>query len=162
MPDSHLVLIFEPNTREAPRLEEAFKQQKMSNPARVLRHVSELQSYVSGAGIYGNRDIYPTPGLLLLDFTEPVFSLNILEWLGRRGFLNQFPVIGMGSALNDNMLQLAFDLGLAGFYEKQGEFGSVAKMIAGLQWVDGWNPKFGEGEAPHLLTKEQFYRSGAA
>jgi len=144
-------LVFEPNTRDALLLEEALKQENLTFPARVLRHASELQSYLVGAGIYSNRELYPMPTLLLLDFCEGVTSTPLLEWLGNRRFLDQFAVIGMGSHMSAHVLQIAFDLGLNAYFEKREGLSALAKMISRVEWFEN-----GELQIPEatLITEE--------
>jgi len=160
--DSHFVLVLEPSHIAARQLEAAFHDCKVCNPTRVLRNVYELRSYLTGAGLYSNRELFPEPSLLLLDFNDPGAAVNQLKWLKDRQCFNRFPVIGVGNAVPSEMLQLSFDLGMNGYFEKPAEMNELARMICGLTWVDGWKLTLSDFADAHLLTREQFYRTGAA
>ena len=159
---SHFVLVLEPSTANAQALETAFNQQHVCNPTRILRNGYELRSYLNGAGQYANRELFPIPSLLLLDFSDATTAINLLEWLRDRGYLNEFPVIGVGNSATNPILQLAFDIGLNGYFEKPADLRYLAKMVCEIQWVDGREMKLSDSCDVHLLTRQQFYRMGAA
>ncbi|MDB6125466.1 MAG: response regulator receiver protein [Pedosphaera sp.] len=49
----------------------------------------ETIAYLSGTGIYGNREEYPFPDLLLLDLKMPGFTdYDVLGWLQQQSFPN--------------------------------------------------------------------------
>ena len=162
MSDSRLILLVEPSSADAISLETAFRKQHLPHPVRVLRNTYELRSYLNGAGIYADRVLFPLPSLLLLDFSEPMTAINTVEWLEQQGYLSRFAVIGIGRFASPNTLRLAFDLGLNGYFDKPSEFERLAEVISELQWVDDWGFKLGDAADTHLLTREQFYRKGAA
>ncbi len=157
MPDSRFILIYEPNIRDALFLEDTFGQLELAHPIRVVRHGSELRSYFSGAGIYANRENFPIPSLLILNLSQSLTAVNVLEWLGPLGFMDDFPVIGMGYRVGPRILQRAFDLGMSGYFEKEGDLTHLAKTISELQWMDGWRMGLSVSPDVQLLTKEQFY-----
>ena len=162
MVESHSVLVLEPSTANALSLETAFYEQQVCNPVRILRNGYELRSYLKGAGQYANREVFPIPSLLLLDFSDATTAVNLLEWLRDRGYLDHFPVIGVGNTASSPVLQLAFDMGMHGYFEKPADLRKLAKMVCEIRWVDGWNMQLSESADVHLLTREQFYRMGAA
>src|SRR4051812_14313849 len=66
----------------------------------------EAIAYLSGAGIYGNRDEFPFPDLLLLDLKMPRFSgFEVLGWLQTHLFPDLKVVVLSGSLLDDDKTQ---------------------------------------------------------
>src|SRR3954468_4105610 len=59
-------------------------------------------AYLSGEGIYANRDLYPIPSLVLLDLKLPyVTGLDVLEWI-RHNAPVSVPVVILSSSENEN------------------------------------------------------------
>ena len=158
MSEAHFILIVEPNIGDALYLEAAFRLHTVRHPARVLRNGYELRSYLKGAGVYANRELFPLPSLLLLCFCEAIPAINMLEWLRDSGYLDHFPVIGIGSDIQNYTLQLAFDLGLNGYFEKPNDLSVLAATICDLEWVEGKTLSFRDQPEVQLITKELFSR----
>ena len=157
MSESRLILILEPKNEHARVLEWAFERASVRNPGRVVRTEDELRTYLRGAGVYGNRELFPMPSLLLVAFGAPSTDLALIRWLRDEKYLDRFPLVGMGNRVMHTFLQLAFNSGLNGYFEKPNELSSLAKMISELEWIDGpsWDPaKIGT----QLITKETLFK----
>ena len=71
-----------------------------SGNVRCLRscasHVTEEEAvkYLSGYGVYGNREEFPMPGIVLLDLKMPgVDGYAVLRWIRRQPALANLPVV---------------------------------------------------------------------
>src|SRR5947207_936056 len=51
-------------------------------------------AYLSGAGIYADRGLYPLPSLILLDLKMPrATGFEVLQWIRAHSELGQMPVV---------------------------------------------------------------------
>ena len=89
-----VVLSVDDNDVDGALLERAFK--RTSIPARLYR-VSEgpqAMAYLSGDGIYCDRDNYPLPDLVLLDLAMPKMSgVEVLKWIRQQAVVRQTRVL---------------------------------------------------------------------
>ncbi|MFN7138875.1 MAG: hypothetical protein ACK4UN_06020 [Limisphaerales bacterium] len=106
------------------------------NAGRVIRTTEAMQDYLLGKEPYTNRELFPFPSLVLLDFDFPVMSLNLVKWFRDTGLSSMVPIIGLGQDLPQIIVQRAFDAGLNGYFEKPKDLGLLTKVICELQWVD--------------------------
>lgn len=150
------ILILEQNSVDASYLERYFLEQRTLNTARVVRTADRLRCYLEGVGSYQNRQLFPLPGLLLLDLHYSNSGLATLSWLRADGFLDKFPVIGIGSSILENVVRTAFDLGLSGYLEKPSDLGNLARMICRLEWIGGIKPKLPSDSDIQIITHAEF------
>ncbi|MFN7137950.1 MAG: response regulator [Limisphaerales bacterium] len=156
MSENRLILILEQNAVDASFLERSFQEERICNPARIVRTPERMQCYLKGVGSYRNREVYPLPALLLLDLHYTNSGLDALRWLGAEGYLEKFPVVGIGHSIQDAVVQHAFDLGLSGYFGKPGDLRQLAKMICCLQWVEDLKPKIPDGLEIEIVTRAEF------
>jgi DNA-binding response OmpR family regulator len=89
-------------------------------------------AYLSGEGIYANRDLYPIPSLVLLDLKLPyVTGLDVLEWI-RHNAPVSVPVVILSSSENENDISAAYDRGANAYLVKPSDtsqFLTIARTI---------------------------------
>src|SRR5688572_16141452 len=89
-----IVLSVDDNDVDGALLERAFK--RTSIPARLYR-VSEgpqALAYLSGDGIYKDRESYPLPDLVLLDLAMPKMSgVEVLKWIRQQSIVRRTRVL---------------------------------------------------------------------
>src|SRR6187455_1955774 len=75
-------------------LDQAFRYAQVINPLRVARYGNEAILYLKGIGIYGDRNHYPLPSLIIIDLSTPDGSgLAVLGWIRRQPDFHYVPVI---------------------------------------------------------------------
>ena len=86
------VLLVEDNSTDVLLIRRAFDKAKVANPIHVLGDGDAAVAYLSGDGIYADREKYPMPVLILLDLKLPRRSgLEVLEFRGRFNILKPPP-----------------------------------------------------------------------
>jgi len=100
----HPILLAEDDENEVFFVRESFKRADIANPLEVVGDGQQVIDYLSGAGPYADRSLYPLPCLIILDLKLPrLTGLEVLEWL-RQSDLRCLPVIiNSGSALQSDV-----------------------------------------------------------
>jgi CheY-like chemotaxis protein len=90
---------------EAFLFQRALKKASISNPVQRVKNGDEAIEYLSGAGSYSDRKLFPLPILLLLDLNMPKKSgFEVLEWIRRQPPLKTLAVdIFSGSSRSEDI-----------------------------------------------------------
>ena len=105
----------------------------------VLHNVEDGEraiAYLSGAGIYADRQRYQVPSLILLDLKMPrATGLEILKWIRSHPQLCQIPVLVLsGSELQDDVKQ-AFAIGANSYLVKPLGFEALVSLVKSINTV---------------------------
>lgn len=108
----------------------------------ALQNVEDAEhaiAYLSGAGVYGDRTVYPLPSLILLDLKMPrATGFEILKWIRHRPEFKSLPVVVLsGSQLQDDMQQ-AYAIGANSYMVKPLGFEELVRLVKGLNTA--WLP----------------------
>jgi len=102
-----------------------------------VRDGEEAISYLSGFGRYANRELYPIPGLFLLDLTLPVTDgFEVLRWLRSYPSFAAIPVIVFSDCFDPRIVRRAYELGANSFLQKPSNVERRREMIHALQAAD--------------------------
>ena len=113
------ILIVEDNQNDVEFLRERFARARMINPRRVVRDGAEAIQYLSGEGKYADRQVYPLPGIVLLDLAMPKMDgFEVLDWIRARKEFDQMPVIVLTGFSSDPLIQRAQGAGADGYLIK--------------------------------------------
>jgi len=99
----------------------------------TLHNVQDAEhaiAYLSGQGIYANRDSYCLPELILLDLKMPrVTGFEVLRWIRQHPKFHHLPVVVLsGSELQDDIRQ-AYDAGANSYLVKPLGFEALVQMV---------------------------------
>ena len=134
-----MVLSVDDNDVDGALLERAFKRTAVA--ARLYR-VSEgpqALSYLSGEGIYRDRESYPLPDLVLLDLAMPKMSgTEVLRWIREQPFVKKTTVLIFTSSEKPEDYQAANQIGADGYILKPTKFDDLKKLVKQIQeeWLD--------------------------
>ncbi len=111
-----------------------------------LVHLEDGESaihYLSGQGLYSDRQRFPLPALILLDLKMPrTNGFEMLEWIRHRGEVRHIPVVILsGSELQDD-IERAFAGGAKSYLIKPLGFEALVRLIRNLDaaWFSGSTP----------------------
>ena len=134
-----VVLSVDDNDVDGALLERAFK--RTSIPARLYR-VSEgpqAMAYLSGDGIYRDRDSYPLPDLVLLDLAMPKMSgVEVLKWIRhQQSIVKQTRVLIFTSSEKPEDFNAANEIGADGYLLKPTKFDDLKKLVKQIheEWL---------------------------
>ena len=129
-----VVLSVDDNDVDGALLERAFK--RTSVPARLYR-VSEgpqAMAYLSGDGIYRDRESYPLPDLVLLDLAMPKMSgVEVLKWIRQQSIVKKTRVLIFTSSEKPEDFRAASEIGADGYLLKPTKFDDLKKLVKQIQ-----------------------------
>ena len=117
------ILLAEDREDDIILIQRAFKIGGIPYPLLVVRDGEEAISYLSGVGRYANRELYPIPGLLLLDLTLPVTDgFGVLRWIRDHPDLKDLLVVVLTASDRIRDVNQAYRLGAYSFLVKSEDF----------------------------------------
>src|SRR5579862_9390544 len=97
------ILLVEDNEDDIILIERAFAKARLINPLQVVRDGEEAIAYLSGEGVYNDRDRYPFPLMLLLDLHLPRKNgFEVLDWLRHRPEAAELTVVVLTSSTDQH------------------------------------------------------------
>ncbi|HTG44505.1 MAG TPA: response regulator [Verrucomicrobiae bacterium] len=128
-------------------LERAFK--RTAVPARLYR-VSEgpqALAYLSGDGIYRDRESYPLPDLVLLDLAMPKMSgVEVLKWIRDQPVVKRTKVLIFTSSEKPEDFNATNQIGADGYLLKPTKFDDLKKLVKQIQ--EEWLAQKRKGTKP--------------
>jgi CheY-like chemotaxis protein len=94
--------------------------------------------YLSGQGVFANRQQYPMVSLVLLDLKMPRRSgFEVLEWIRSNPALKCLPVLILTSSRHDLDVRRAYEMGANSYLVKPVNFEALVNMakILDLYWM---------------------------
>lgn len=139
-----VVLSVDDNDVDGALLERAFK--RTSVPARLFR-VSEgpqALAYLSGEGIYQDREKYPLPDLVLLDLGMPKMSgMDVLRWIRGQVEVKRMKVLIFTASEKQEDKENASKIGADAYLLKPTKFDDLKKLVKTIQedWLSNKAPR---------------------
>ena len=114
----------------------AMKKAGVANPIQVASDGRQAIQYLSGAGKFADRELFPLPGLVLLDLKLPyVMGLDVLKWIREQPGKGPVVVILTTSAEGEDITS-AYRLGANAFLTKPSEATKFWDMVKAI--TDFW------------------------
>jgi CheY-like chemotaxis protein len=132
------ILLIEDDANDVMLFQRAYRKCNLANPLQVVNDGEAAQDYLAGSAKYADREAYPLPGLVLLDFKLPRKSgLEVLAWLRSQAELKRLPVVALTSSREKIDVNRAYDLGINSYLVKPVAFDNLMQLIKalGLYWM---------------------------
>ncbi|MGB3654654.1 MAG: response regulator [Rivularia sp. (in: cyanobacteria)] len=127
------ILLVEDDSNDILFIQRAFRRSKLENPIQVVRDGDEAVAYLAGKGDYADRNLYPLPGMILLDLKLPRRSgLEVLEWLRQQPIIKRIPVVILTSSKENIDVDKAYDIGVNSYLLKPVNHNALNEMIETL------------------------------
>ena len=128
------ILLAEDDENDVFFMQRALARSKIPYRLVVVRNGEQAVQYLSGEGIYADRQRYPKPSLLLLDLGMPVLSgLGVLEWLQHWSAAREFAVVVLTSSPDPSDIERAQSLGADDYRVKPSNAADLTPMLLELQ-----------------------------
>ena len=107
-----IILLAEDDSRDRQLTQRALEQTHLAADIRCVADGEELLAYLHRHGRYADAERAPRPALILLDLNLPVKDgRDVLGEIKRDAGLRRIPVVVLTSSLNEEDVNLSYDLG---------------------------------------------------
>jgi len=132
-----IILLAEDDENDILLFRRAFAKASVPNPLMVVKDGEGAIAYLSGAGVYSDRNQYPFPSLLITDLKMPrLTGFDILTWMRNQAQPIDLRTIVLTSSVHEADKRLAFDLGAQAYLVKP--VGHDGLIELALQIKDTW------------------------
>ena len=130
MPNNKFILLAEDDANDVFFLERAFEKAGLDKVLRIVRDGDQAIQYLSGKGIYADRQEYPSPFLMLLDLKMPgTDGFQVLQWLRNNPEFRRLLVVVLTSSNLQSDVDRAYELGANSYLVKPVGFEEMANLI---------------------------------
>jgi len=130
MLNGEFILLVEDDPNDVLLIQRAFQKAGLSNILKVVRDGEQAIDYLSGHGVYAQRERFPLPFLLLLDLKMPgTNGFEVLRWVRGEPNLKRLLVVVLTSSNLQADVDRAYELGANSYLVKPVEFGEMVNMI---------------------------------
>ena len=132
------ILLVEDDANDVMLFRRAYHKCKLANPLQVVGDGEAAQDYLAGNDKYADRETYPLPAMVLLDFKLPRKSgLEVLAWMRSQTGLKRLPVVALTSSRERTDVNRAYDLCINSYLVKPVSFDNLMQLVKslGLYWM---------------------------
>ena len=128
-----VILLAEDDPNDVLLIQRAFQRSLVANPLQVVRDGEEALAYLSGQGLFADRERHPLPVLMLMDLKMPRKSgLEVLEWVRRQPGLKRLPIVVLTYSNQNPDINRAYELGANSYLVKPAGFDSLLELVKNL------------------------------
>ena len=130
MLQNQFILLAEDDSNDVLLIQRAFAKAGLKDVLKIVRDGEQAIDYLSGRGVYGDREKYPLPYLLLLDLKMPgTDGFEVLQWLRGELELRRLLVVVLTSSNLQADVDRAYELGANSYLVKPVEFEEMVNLI---------------------------------
>jgi CheY-like chemotaxis protein len=127
------VLIADDSEEDSFFMERALRESKRFQVVGSVRNGEEAIAYLSGTGVYADRQLWPFPDLILIDLKMPrLDGFEVLEWLQKQNFPSLKAVVLSGASIAGDIQRLR-NLGADAFYAKTLQHAQLIEFVKNLE-----------------------------
>jgi CheY-like chemotaxis protein len=124
------VLHVEDDRNDRLLLATTFRNTRIAVNLQAAEDGEKTVDYLTGNGVYADREHYPFPKLVVLDLKLPRKSgFEVLSWIRSQDKLKNLPVVVLSSSEHEAEMQEAIHLGASGYYAKPVSVVSLKELI---------------------------------
>lgn len=133
------ILIADDDADDRMLTKEAFEENHVINPIHFVNDGEELMAYLLKKGKYADKEIYPQPGMILLDLNMPrKDGREALAEIKSHPELRRIPVIVLTTSKAEEDVIRSYNLGVNCFITKPVTFNSLVEVtrMLGKYWFE--------------------------
>ena len=135
MTTSSAILLVEDNDDDVFLMKRALKNAGITNQLYVVEDGQQAIDYLSGTGIYANREQHPLPALVFLDLKLPFKSgLDVLAWIRKQPHLEGLVVVVLTSSNEPMDLKQSYKLGANSYVVKPPTAAQLLDLAKAFKW----------------------------
>ena len=130
MLNDEFILLVEDDDNDVVLIQHAFKKAGLKESLKTVSSGEEAIDYLSGNGMYADRERFPLPFLLLLDLKMPgTNGFEVLHWVRSASDLKRLLVVVLTSSNLQADVDRAYELGANSYLVKPVELGQMVHMV---------------------------------
>ena len=134
MNESQTILLVDDSKNDIFMLRRAFKKAEFNTLLQEVHNGDQAIAYLAGEGIYGDRDQYPLPAVMLLDLNMPMKNgFDVLSWVRAQPVFKRLSIIIVSASLRPEDVERTFDLGASSYLVKPSSIDDLAAMVRSLR-----------------------------
>ena len=124
------ILVAEDDPNDALLLERALRKSLVPGPVYICQTGEEVIEYVQGKGVFGDREQFPFPRILMLDLKMPKMNgLELLAWFRNHPECSILPRIVLTSSQQEQDISEAYKLGANAYWVKPSNFEDLTELL---------------------------------
>ena len=138
MNEKQTILLVDDSENDLMLMRAAFQMAKCNILLQEARNGEEAIAYLKGEGLYGDRNKFPLPIVMLLDLNMPKKNgFDVLAWVRAQPGLKRLAIIILTASMRGEDLERVFDLGATSFLVKPSSLEALAAMMRRLcDWIE--------------------------
>ena len=129
MIEDPIVLLVDDSENDVLLMRTVFERAGFVQPLRFARDGDEAISYLRGSGVYGDRQRFPLPTVVLLDLNMPRKNgFEVLGWIRQQPTLKRLRVYIMSTSSRAEDIQRAYHLGANSYLVKPGNLDGLLHL----------------------------------
>jgi CheY-like chemotaxis protein len=130
MQDNHLILLVEDDENDVLLIQRAFLKAGGRFSLKTVCDGEQAIDYLSGKGVFADRQINPMPFLVLLDLRMPrKDGFEVLRWVRAESNFKRLLVVVLTSSDMQVDINRAYEMGANSYLVKPVEFSEMVNMV---------------------------------
>ncbi|OFY85176.1 MAG: two-component system response regulator [Bacteroidetes bacterium RIFCSPLOWO2_12_FULL_35_15] len=133
------ILIADDDSEDRMLIIDALQENNIKNKVQIVENGEELLHYLKNTGNYSNKEIYPLPGVILLDLNMPKMDgREALKEIKGDKNLCSIPLIIFTTSMNDKDVHHSYKFGANSFISKPVTFSSMVNVMESISkyWLE--------------------------
>ncbi len=141
------ILLAEDSEDDATIIQVTLEKAGVKNPVLVVSDGAKAISYLKGTGFYADRELFPLPGVVLLDLKMPVKNgFEVLEWWKTQPQLSDILIVVLSGYYDLESIRYAYSLGARSFLIKPCKIEDILNLKEAF--AGSWNQMAGPLPVP--------------
>lgn len=137
------ILLVEDNVDDAFFIQRAFHTAEIRHPLFTVGDGQQAIDYLTGAGRYSDRAVYPMPRLVLADLKMPeVSGFDLIQWMRNNPPTKLVPIVVLSSSALPQDVNRAYTLGANAYMVKPADARALDRVFRTMAefWLAGETP----------------------
>ncbi|MGZ4056035.1 MAG: response regulator [Bacteroidia bacterium] len=127
------ILIADDDEEDTMLIKDALNESRLRNGVKSVGDGEELMEFLYNKGKYADKELYPTPGIILLDLNMPKMDgREALKEIKEDPKLRSIPIIVLTTSKAEEDIVRTYNLGVSSFITKPVSFSALVEIMKTL------------------------------
>jgi CheY-like chemotaxis protein len=124
------ILIADDDEEDLMLLQDAMEESRLINPLHFVVNGEEVMDFLLNRGRFSDKELYPKPGLILLDLNMPKKDgREVLKEIKKNPQLKSIPIVILTTSKAEEDILRTYDLGVNSYITKPVSFNSMVEVV---------------------------------